>query len=96
MTAAKKRKPFTPEFKRGAVALITEQGYSIAKAAQAVGTAENNVRRWKAELEAEACGERLNSDERRLWRRPIWMRKPRFMKLSCRLCTRRPCVKSTS
>jgi len=64
MTAAKNRKQFTPEFKRETVALIIEQGYSIAKAAQAVGTNENNVRRWKAELEAEATGERLNSDER--------------------------------
>jgi len=49
---AKKRKQFTPEFKRETVALITEQGYSIAKAAQAVGTTDTNVRRWKSELEA--------------------------------------------
>ena len=64
MTATKKRKKFTPVFKRKTVALITEQGCSIAKAAQAVGATENNVRRWKSELEAEASGERLNSDER--------------------------------
>lgn len=64
MTSVKKRKNFPPEFKRETVALITEQGYSVAKAAQAVGTTENNVRRWKAELESEASGERLNSDER--------------------------------
>ena len=61
---AKKRKQFTPEFKRETVALITEQGYSIAKAAQAVGTTDTNVRRWKSELEADARGECLNSDER--------------------------------
>ena len=60
----KKKRQFTPEFKRETVALITEQGYSIAKAAQAVGTTDTNVRRWKTELEAEASGERLNSDER--------------------------------
>lgn len=46
------------------MSLITEQGYSVAKAAEAVGTTENNVRRWKTELEAEAGGERLSSDER--------------------------------
>lgn len=64
MKVVKKRKKFTLEFKRETVNLITEQGYSIAKAAQAVGTTETNVRRWKTELEAEASGERLNSDER--------------------------------
>lgn len=64
MTSVKKRKKFTPEFKRETVALITDQGYSIAKAAQAVGTTETNVRRWKIDLEAEASGDRLNNDER--------------------------------
>ncbi|WP_419607096.1 transposase [Thiolapillus sp.] len=46
MTTEKKRRRFTPEFKKDAVALVTEQGYSIAKAAQAVDTSENNLRRW--------------------------------------------------
>lgn len=64
MTSKKKRRQFTPEFKRETVALITEQGYSIAKAAQAVGTTENNIRRWKSQLESEVTGERLSSDER--------------------------------
>ena len=36
----RKRRRFTPEFKQEAVALVTEQGYSIARAAQAVGTRE--------------------------------------------------------
>ena len=43
---------------------MTEQGYTVAKAAQAVDTSENNLRRWKKELEQEASGERLNADER--------------------------------
>ena len=46
------------------MALVTEQGYSIAQAAQAVDTRENNLRRWKKALEQEAVGERLNTDER--------------------------------
>ncbi|WP_419586637.1 transposase, partial [Thiolapillus sp.] len=29
MTTEKKRRRFTPEFKKDAVALVTEQGYSI-------------------------------------------------------------------
>ncbi len=64
MTTERKRRKFTPKFKKDAVALVTEQGYSIAKAAQAVDTRENNLRHWKKELEQEASGERLNADER--------------------------------
>lgn len=64
MTTERQRRTFTPEFKKDAVALITEQGYSIAKAAQAVDTSENNLRRWKKEFEQDASGERLNADER--------------------------------
>ena len=63
MTERKRRK-FTPEFKKDAVALVTEQGYSIAKAAQAIDTSEHNLRRWKKELEQEAKGERLTAEER--------------------------------
>ena len=44
--------------------LVTEQGYSIVRAAQAVDTSENNLRRWKKELEQEAKGERLTAEER--------------------------------
>ena len=64
MTTERKRRTFDPEFKKEAVALVTEQGYSIAKAAQAVDTSENNLRRWKKEIEQEASGERLTTDER--------------------------------
>jgi len=64
MTSERKRRHFTPEFKKDAVALITEQGYSVSKAARAVDVSENNLRRWKKELEQEASGERLNADER--------------------------------
>lgn len=58
------RRRFTPEFKKDAVALVAEQGYTVAKAARAVDVNENNLRRWKKELEQEATGERLNADER--------------------------------
>lgn len=64
MTSERKRRRFSPDFKKDAVALVTEQGYSVAKAAQAVGVSENNLRRWKKELEQETSGERLNTDER--------------------------------
>jgi len=64
MTTERTRRSFTPEFKKDAVALISEQGYSVAKAARAVDVSENNLRRWKKELEQEATGERLYADER--------------------------------
>ena len=56
MTTERKRRKFTSEFKKDAVALVTEQGYSMPKAALAVNTSENNLRRWKKELEQEARG----------------------------------------
>lgn len=59
MTTEKKRRKFTPEFKKESVALITEQAYSVAKVAQAVNVSENNVRRWHKELEQVANGETL-------------------------------------
>jgi transposase len=64
MTTERERRRFSPEFKKDAVALVTEQGYSVAKAAQAVDVSENNLRRWMKELEQGAKGERLNADER--------------------------------
>ena len=64
MTTENKRKNISIEFKKEAVALITEQGYSVSKAAAAVDTSENNLRRWKKEFEQEGTGERLGADER--------------------------------
>ena len=42
MKSATSRQRFSTEFKKEAVALVTEQGYSYPKAAQAVDTSENN------------------------------------------------------
>lgn len=64
MTNKRQRRKFDDEFKKEAVKLVTEQGYSIAKAAEAVNVSENNLRRWKSELDEEVKGERLCSDER--------------------------------
>lgn len=64
MTTVRQRRRFDEEFKKEAVALVTQQHYSVAKAAEAVGTSENNLRRWKKEFEKEASGERLSRDER--------------------------------
>jgi len=45
MTAEKEETSLPPEFKKEAVALVTTQGYSIAKAAQSVNASEQNLRR---------------------------------------------------
>ena len=41
------------EFKREAVALVVEQGYSLAEAGRSLGIRGNLVGRWKRQLEVE-------------------------------------------
>ena len=47
----KKRTTYTQEFKREAVDLILEQGYSIAEASRNLGINYNMLSRWKLERE---------------------------------------------
>lgn len=46
-----KRKNYTAEFKREAVRLVTEKGYSISQAARNLDININMLRRWKNQLE---------------------------------------------
>ena len=62
-TETRKRRNYTEDFKRDAVALVTEQGYKTAEAARSLGIGDNLIRRWKREFEEEASGARLGSDE---------------------------------
>ena len=55
---------YTEDFKRDAVALVTEQGYKPSEAARSLGIGDNLIRRWKREFEEEASGAGLDSDER--------------------------------
>ena len=65
MTAdAKKRRNYTEDFKRDAVALVTEQGYKPSEAARSLGIGDNLVRRWMREFEEATSGEQLSTDER--------------------------------
>src|SRR5438093_429900 len=50
---ARKRRTYTPEFKAGAVKLVTEQGYSVAEAARSLGIHETLLRSWKQALETQ-------------------------------------------
>ena len=63
-TETRKRREYTEDFKRDAVALVTEQGYKSSEAARSLGIGDNLVRRWKREFEEEASGARLGTDER--------------------------------
>mgnify|MGYP001824200652 FL=1 len=63
-TETRKRREYTEDFKRDAVALVTERGYKAAEAAQSLGIGDNLIRRWKREFEEEASGAGLDSDER--------------------------------
>src|ERR1700722_16235105 len=50
---ARMRRTYTPEFKAGAVRLVTEQGYSVAEAARSLGLSDNLIRNWKQALAAQ-------------------------------------------
>jgi len=47
----KKRRSFSREFKLEAVALITEGGFSVARAARDLGISESVLGRWKKQFE---------------------------------------------
>ena len=65
MTAERrKRRKFAEDFKREAVALVTEQGYSVAEAARSLDVGENLIRRWRQQIESGAPEERVNETER--------------------------------
>jgi len=63
-TEPRKRRTYTEDFKREAVALVTEQGYKIAEAARSLDIGANLLGRWLRQLEEEASGIRLNADKR--------------------------------
>jgi len=62
-TETRKRRNYTEDFKRDAVALVTEQGYKPSEAARSLGIGDNLVRRWKREFEEEASGAQLGADD---------------------------------
>jgi len=50
------KKQYTAEFKREAVALVTEQGYTLAGAARNLGINRDMLWRWKHQLEKQGEG----------------------------------------
>lgn len=57
-------KQYTQPFKEEAVALITEQGYSVQQASDSLGIRSNMLYRWKQQLEQQSSKVRLSEDER--------------------------------
>ena len=58
-----KKRTFTPEFKKEAVALVNEQSYTIAKAAASLGSNDRTLRGWGVGTRQQSESE-LNEDER--------------------------------
>ncbi len=48
------RRKYTLEFKRSAVQLVNQQGYSISEAARSLGVDPQNIRFWLKQLAGEA------------------------------------------
>lgn len=63
----RKRPAYSDEFKRDAVRLVVDEGYSIKAASQAVGVCEASLRSWHAKLAPapRPCGEGATVDELR-------------------------------
>jgi len=57
-------KSYPKEFKEEAVALVREQGYSVAEAAKQLGIATNMLYRWNQTIEDQESGRVLSEDER--------------------------------
>jgi transposase len=63
---SKKRtyKSYTQEFKEEAVALVTEQGYTVPKAAESLGIRTNQLYQWKQKIEQSKRDILLSEDEK--------------------------------
>ena len=64
MNQKRSYKQYPKIFKEEAVALVREQGYSVADAARSLGIATNMLYKWKDKIEAELDGKVLAEDER--------------------------------
>ncbi len=64
--SGKARRGYTEEFRRDAVRLVTDQGYSFRAAAQAMGVCEQTLRGWHRKFTPAAppeCGEDASLSE---------------------------------
>ena len=64
MTEKRTDSQYPRAFKEEAVALMTDQGYSVQKAADSLGIRGNLLYRWQRQLEDQKSGNSLSEDER--------------------------------
>lgn len=57
------RRSFTDEFKRDAVSLVVDQGYTLAEAARSLGLHPNLIRNWKQKFMSEINGQAVLSED---------------------------------
>lgn len=62
------RKIYTDQFKRDAVKLMAEPGYSLAKASKALGVSQGALAMWRKTLEPAAQAD-VDAENRRLRKR---------------------------
>lgn len=58
------RRTYSEEFKREAVKMVSEQGYSMAEAARNLGIHPNLLRNWKLKFSPDSEEQNLTEDER--------------------------------
>ena len=61
MSQKRAYKQYPKAFKEEAVALVLEQGYSVAEAAKSLGIASNILYKWKDKVEGQLNGKALNT-----------------------------------
>jgi transposase len=64
LNANKKNRTYSKEFQQEAVALVTEQGYSVTETARSLGITTKLIYNWKQKLEGEDSGAALSECER--------------------------------
>ncbi len=63
MNTKRQYRTYTKEFKEEAIGLITEQGYSVAQAADALGVSQSLLYTWKQKAD-ELNNSSVNADEK--------------------------------
>jgi transposase len=64
MSKKRQYKSYSQAFKEEAVALVMEQGYSVADAAKSLGIRTNQLYSWKKKLEETKGDSMLNANEK--------------------------------
>ena len=76
-----KRRGFTEEFKREAVRLVRDEGYSFAEAGRSLGVRGDMISRWKRRFEAtDEVSDRAISEQQRIRELEAEVRKLRMEK----------------